>query len=136
MDVNERVVEFMKKAGAFFYATSVDGKAKVRPFGFCAYINGKAYFGMGKHKRSYQETVDNPYVEICALAGDEWLRVSGKAVFDWDPATEEQIFAEAPFLRDKYGPESELTHAALYLEDMKCEYMNFGMPDNTFEYWT
>jgi len=111
MDVNERVVEFMNKAGAFFYATSVNGKAKVRPFGFCALVDGKAYFGMGKHKRSYQETVDNPYVEICALNGDEWIRVSGKAVFDFRPEIEAQILAKAPFLMDKYGPGTPLTHA-------------------------
>lgn len=132
MNSTEKIYGFLKEAHVFFYATVDDGKARVRPFGFCGIVNGKLYFGMGKHKESYRQTVENPYVEICSCKGREWLRIRGKAVFDWDPATEAQIFEMAPFLKAKYGPDSDLTHAAFYLEDMEAEYANM---DDVFEKW-
>jgi uncharacterized pyridoxamine 5'-phosphate oxidase family protein len=87
---------------------------------------------MGKHKRSYAETEKNPYVEICACKGGEWVRVRGRAVFDWSPETEAALFAQSPFLKEKYGPDSELTHAAFYLEEIDADYNKM---DGTCEKW-
>ena len=66
MDVNQKLLDFILDCGVFYYATVDEGKARVRPFGFATILDGKLYFGMGDHKRSYRETVANPYVEICA----------------------------------------------------------------------
>ena len=114
MDANQKLLDFIMDCGVFYYATVDNGKARVRPFGFATILDGKLYFGMGDHKRSYRETVENPYVEICACKGGEWIRIRGKAVFDFD--ANERIFQENEFLRNKYGPGTPLTHAAFYLE--------------------
>ena len=121
MTANERIYNFIKDCGTFFYATSDDGKGRVRPFGAVFLLNDKLYFGMGKHKRSYAETEKNPYVEVCACKGDTWIRVRGKAVFDWTPETEAALFELSPFLKTKYGPDSDLTHAAFYLEEIQAD---------------
>ncbi len=77
---------------------------------------------MGDYKRSYRETVANPYVEICACKGTEWVRIRGRAVFD--PDANERIFPNHPFLRGKYGPGTPLTHAPFYLEEMEADFNN------------
>ena len=83
MDANQKLLDFIMDCGVFYYANVDNGKARVRPFGFATILDGKLYFGMGDHKRSYRETVENPYVEICACKGGEWIRIRGKAVFDF-----------------------------------------------------
>lgn len=85
---------------------------------------------MGDHKRSYRETVENPYVEICACKGPEWIRVRGKAVFDF--SANDRIFEQWDFLRDKYGPGTPLTHAPFYLEELEADYNTM---DGTYEKW-
>lgn len=133
MTTNEKILKFLNECGVFYYASVDNGKARVRPFGMAAIVNGKLYFGMGKHKRSYRETEENPYIEICACKGGEWLRIRGKAVFDWDPTTEQILFEQYPFLKEKYGPDSELTHAAFCLEEMEADYNNM---QGVCEFWT
>ena len=46
----EKLLEFLKDAGTFFYATVDGDKPRVRPFGFCMELNGKFYVGMGQQK--------------------------------------------------------------------------------------
>ena len=130
MDANQKLLDFIMDCGVFYYATVDNGKARVRPFGFATILDGKLYFGMGDHKRSYRETVENPYVEICACKGGEWIRIRGKAVFDFD--ANERIFQENEFLRNKYGPGTPLTHAAFYLEEMEADYNTMA---DTCEKW-
>lgn len=130
MEATKKILDFINKCGVFYYATVDDGKARVRPFGFADIIDGRLYFGMGDYKRSYRETVKDPYVEICACKGPEWIRVRGKAVFDF--SVNDQIFAKNKFLRDKYGPGTDLTHAPFYLEEMEADYNTM---DGTYEKW-
>jgi len=121
-EVLKKVFDYLMDCGVFYYATVDEGKARVRPFGFADIMDdGNLYFGMGSYKRSYQETEKNPYVEICACKGTQWLRIRGKAVFNFD--MNEKIFAKPQhaFLKQKYGPDSELTHAPFYLEDMEVD---------------
>ncbi len=132
MDTAEKMLQFIKECGVFYYATVDNGKARVRPFSFVTILKGQLYFGMGDYKRSYRETVANPYVEICACKNGEWLRIRGKAVFDLDPAINRQIFENNDFLRTKYGPGSQLTHAPFYLEEMDAD---FNTMADTCEKW-
>lgn len=124
-EVLQKVFDYLMDCGVFYYATFDEGKAHVRPFGFADIMDdGNLYFGMGSYKHSYRETVNHPYVEICACKGTEWLRIRGKAVFNFD--MNEKIFAKPQhaFLKQKYGPDSELTHAPFYLEDMEVDLHN------------
>lgn len=120
----KKTFDYLMDCGVFYYATvDEDGKAHVRPFGFADILeDGNLYFGMGSYKRSYKETEKNPYVEICACKGTEWLRIRGKAVFNFE--ANEQLFVKPQhaFLKAKYGPDSELTHAPFYLEDMEIDF--------------
>lgn len=126
MTANERILDFLNDCGVFYYATVSDEGARVRPFGFVMLFENKLYFGMGNHKESYRQTVANPNIEICACKGDTWMRIRGRAVFDFRPGIDYVVFAASSFLETLYGPKTDLTHAAFYLEDMEAEIQNLN----------
>lgn len=72
-----KVVEELKKAGAFFIS-SIDGnQPRVRPFGSILEFEGNVYICSGKFKEFYKQISNNPNVEICAIFPDySWIRVS------------------------------------------------------------
>jgi uncharacterized pyridoxamine 5'-phosphate oxidase family protein len=121
MNANERILSFLKECGTFYYATVSENGARVRPFGFVMLFENKLYFGMGNHKESYRQTVANPNIEICACKENTWMRIRGKAVFDFRPGMDDAVFAALPYLEKLYGPGTGFTHAAFYLEDMEAE---------------
>lgn len=117
-----KVHDFLKDAGVFYYA-SVDGdSARVRPFGLCVEFEGKLYFGMGKHKLSYKQSVENPNIEICACNSEkQWIRIRGKAVFDDRAELSDYVFEKAPNLKRLYNEETGNVLGLLYLEDAVAE---------------
>ena len=120
--MSKRVYDFLKDAGIFYYAT-VDGNCpRVRPFGLCEIYEGRLYFGMGKHKQSYKQTVENPNIEICACNKDrQWIRIRGRAVFDERKEVSDYVFEQRPHLRRLYNEETGHVLALLYLEDATAE---------------
>ena len=103
----EKVDAFLKEARTFFY-TTVDGdKPRVRPFGFYMLFNDKLYFGMGKQKESFKQTVANPNVEVCALnAKNQWIRIRFTAVVDDSAEVSEAAFSANPFLKNLYNEQT------------------------------
>lgn len=120
MEANKKILDFFNEAGMFFYASVDNGQARVRPFGFAMEYEDKLYFGMGSHKASYRETMENPYIEVCACKGGAFLRVRGKAIEDMRPEVQSHMFEVSPFLKNIYNEESGLVHATVYLEDMEA----------------
>lgn len=104
----EELLKMLTDASAFYVATVDGDKPKVRPFGFVMNYNRKLYFCTGNHKTVYRQLKANPAVEICAMISkDEWVRISGRAVFDENIEAKKQAFAVAPSLAAIYGsPES------------------------------
>ena len=82
------VYEFLKKCGTYYLATVEGDQPRVRPFGFYMLFKDKLYFGMGKQKQSFAQTVANPNIEVCAMnAKRQWIRIRGTAVVDDSPET-------------------------------------------------
>ena len=134
MQTNERILAFLKSCTCYFLAT-VDGeKARVRPMGFALLLSdGSLCFGMGSEKRCCAQAKSAPWVELCALnAEKQWLRISGRAVFDDSPETLAEIFAKNEFLRNKYRPESGLSFAPYRLE---CAEAWLSAMDGSCEKW-
>ena len=126
----QRVSDILKEYGVFYYATVDGGSARVRPFGFQMVYEDKLYFGMGTHKQSYQQTLDNPNFEICACKPPKWIRIRGKAVLDMRPEVQEHMYEKSPFLKKAYNEETGLVHATFYIEDGHCELASM---DGSFE---
>lgn len=123
----DEVLKFLSETQVF-YVASVDGdKPKVRPFGFFMNYENKLYFGMGKHKQSYKQISANPNVEIStANAKGEWLRISGKAVFDEREEVLAKVFATMPQLKSMYNEQTGWKMAPFYLEEAVAEIADFN----------
>lgn len=124
MNGTEKVLAFLDRAQVFYLATEDGDQPKCRPIGFKMEHNGKIYFGVGTFKAVYHQMEANPKVEICACAGDKFLRYYGKAVFDSDPAVAELALDAMPMLRDIYNDKTGNKLGMFYLTDATAEFRN------------
>ncbi|MDR0818127.1 MAG: pyridoxamine 5'-phosphate oxidase family protein [Oscillospiraceae bacterium] len=123
----DKVFDLVKEAGTFFLATSeANGQPRVRPFGFFMKLDGKLYFGGGKHKPFFQQITANPKFEICAWAAakGQWVRIAGTAVLDDSEAVYEAAIADSPNLKGMY-PESKLL-GNFYIKDATATISSFA----------
>ena len=100
----EEVFEFIKVAGTYFLATSDSGQPRVRPFGSIDYFEGRLYIHTDLTKDVARQMLANPKVELCALHGGRWIRVSAEAVRADDPAAEDHMLEARPVLKSTYRP--------------------------------
>ena len=121
--------EFLKECGIFYLATDEDGQPRVRPFGFAMEFEGKLYLCTGNQKLVYAQLQRNPKVEACAMAASgEWLRLSGKAVFDDNPEAKRKAFELLPSLKDIYVSPDGPPVAVFYLTDVTATVYSFTAP--------
>ncbi len=117
----QRINEFLSNAKVFFLATTDGDQPKIRPLGFQKLVDGKLIFGIGNHKDVYRQLIANPRAEITAMNEKmEWIRYTGKAVFETDNKYEELVFVDFPYLRDVYK-QIDAHIAIFHLEDAKAE---------------
>ena len=111
-----KVFDFLKKSGTFYVAT-VDGeKPRVRPFGFTMIYNGKLYFCTNNQKPVFKQLGKNSHIEICACTGADWLRISGKVVFNESMEAKKAVFEADPGLSALYKAEDEIFEV-FYIEE-------------------
>ena len=103
----EKVLAFLKENPTFFFATVDGDKPKVRPFGFHMVYNDKLCFGIGRHKKSFKQILENPQIEICACSPKgQWLRICGTVCVIEDPAAVEEAFKVMPELKGMYNEQT------------------------------
>ncbi|MGE5389619.1 MAG: pyridoxamine 5'-phosphate oxidase family protein [Deltaproteobacteria bacterium] len=123
----QKVLDFLKENPVFYFATEDGDRPRVRPLGFFMEYEGKLYFAIGKHKKSYQQILVNPNVEICTASPNfEWIRISGKAVTDDRPEAAEAVFAAMPRLRELYNEKTGWVIGPIYLEQAQAEFLDFS----------
>lgn len=123
----DRIISFLKDNPTFYFATVDGDKPRVRPFGFCMLYRGRLYFGMGKHKASYQQLQQNPNVEITTASEDNrWIRIKGKAVFDESEDAQKNAFLDMPLLHSIYNEKTGFKLGLVYLEDIDAEIMDLN----------
>lgn len=100
----KKLSEYLAECSPFYFGTVVDGAPVIRPLGFQMLVDDELYLGVGKFKDVYAQLTANPNVYICATkpSRTEWVRVSGKAVCDDDPALVEAVWQAAPRLKEMY----------------------------------
>lgn len=113
-----RLNDFLSEAGVFYLATTDGNQPKLRPLGAHFEIDGKVLFGVGDFKDVYKQMKANPLVEIVACKADgQWLRYTGKAVFETDPKYAESALNAAPQLKEIYNETTGNKLAMFHLED-------------------
>lgn len=117
----ERVSKFISDAGVFYLATVNGDRPKLRPLGLSRLKDGKIYFGVGDFKEVWKQMQANPYVEISATVGSDFLRYYGKAVFEQDYAIGSEIVNGSEFLQKIYNDETGHKMAIFHLEEATAE---------------
>jgi uncharacterized pyridoxamine 5'-phosphate oxidase family protein len=86
------VLDFLKDAGVFYFATVDGDQPTVRPFGFYMEYEDKLYFGTSITRNVYHQIKTNPKFQAATCSKNmEWLRITGKAYFDSRP----EVYAAA-----------------------------------------
>lgn len=99
-----KIVEFLNDTKIFYLATIDGDKPRVRPFGAVMEKDGKIYFCTNNQKDVYRQMQKNPNIEISATKENgDWLRLSGKAVFDSSKDTKQAMLDECPVLKTMYS---------------------------------
>ncbi len=113
-----KINDFLTEAGMFFLATADGDQPKLRPLGAHFEMDGKVLFGVGDFKDVYRQLTANPKTEIVACKPDgQWLRYTGKAVFETDPKYAEAALEAMPMLKRIYNDETGHKMMMFHLED-------------------
>lgn len=99
----KEVFDFLKKCETYYLATVEGDQPRVRPFGSLNYYEDKIYIQTGKIKKVADQMKANPKIEISAMAGGEWIRLTGEAVLDGDEAAQQSMLDANPGLDKMYA---------------------------------
>ena len=121
----DEVLEVFKKANTFYIATIDGDKPRVRPFGGMVEAFGRLYFATTNKKEVYKQLLANPNVELCALAGGTWARISAVAVHDERREARAAMLDSTPKGRSTYNEDDGLFEV-FYLKDATATINSFG----------
>ncbi|MCD8124353.1 MAG: pyridoxamine 5'-phosphate oxidase family protein [Lachnospiraceae bacterium] len=121
-----RVYDFLKKAGTYYLATDENGQPRVRPFGTVHVFEDKLYIQTGKTKDVAKQIAANPKAEICAMLGDEWIRLCGTLVLDDRKEAQESMLDAYPHLRNMYTTGPDGNTAVYYFKDGTATISSFS----------
>ena len=121
----KRVHDFLKEAKTYYLATTEGDQPRVRPFGTIAIFEGKLYIQTGKIKNVSRQMQENPKVELCAMLGNEWIRVAAEVVRDDRLEPKLHMLEVFPELKAMYNPTDDITET-LYLKNATATIYGFG----------
>lgn len=122
----KRVYDFLKEAGTYYLATMDGDQPRVRPFGTVNIFEDKLYIQTGKGKSVAKQIAANPKVEICAMKGDEWIRVAATLVEDDRIEAQESMLNAYPNLRTMYKTGHDGNTIVYYLKDAVATISSFS----------
>ena len=101
--------QFLKDAGHYYLATVDQDQPRVRPFGTALIFEDKLYIQTGRRKNVAKQLIANGKCEICAMKGDEWIRISGVLVDDNRREPKAAMLDAHPSLKGMYSPDDDNT---------------------------
>lgn len=120
----KRVFDFLDNSETYFLATSEGGHPRVRPFGTVDIFEGRLYIQTGRSKSCYAQMKDDPRIEICAMEGGRWIRISANAVEDDSIEAQRHMLDRYPQLSGMYKPGDGNT-AVFFLENAHAVISSF-----------
>ena len=122
----KRVYDFLKEVGTYYLATMDGDQPRVRPFGTVNIFDDKLYIQTGKEKAVAKQIAANPKVEICAMKGDDWIRVAATLVEDDRVEAQESMLNAYPGLRAMYKTGPDGNTIVYYLKDAVATISSFS----------
>jgi uncharacterized pyridoxamine 5'-phosphate oxidase family protein len=119
------VLDFLKKTGTYYLATTDGDQPRVRPFGTINLFDGKLYIQSGKKKEVAKQIKANPKVELSAFDGETWIRVAATLVEDNRAEAQESLLEAYPNLRNMYAV-NDGNNIVYYLKDATAVFSTFG----------
>lgn len=129
----DEVYEFIKQAKTYYLATVEGNQPRVRPFGTIHIFDGKLYIQTGKVKECSKQIGINPKVELCAMKGGEWIRLSGELVNDDRIEAKASMLDANPSLKDLYKADDDNTQV-LYFKNAKATIYSFTKDPVSYEF--
>jgi len=106
----QKTYAFIKEAGHYFIATADGDQPRVRPFGTIHIFEDRLYIQTGRSKKVAKQLLANGKAEICAMKGNEWIRVSGELVDDGRREAKASMLEEYASLKNLgYAPDDPNT---------------------------
>ena len=121
-----RVYEFLKAAETYYLATVEGDQPRGRPFGTIHMFEGKLYIQTGKGKSVATQIAANPKVELCAMKGNEWIRVAVTLVLDDRTEAQESMLSDYPSLRAMYTTGTNGKTSVYYFKDATATISSFS----------
>lgn len=126
----QEILDFLKEAGVFYFATVDGDQPTVRPFGFFMEFEGKLYFGTSVTRNVYQQLQANQKFQVAVVGKNmTWLRITGKANFDSRPEVFDAAVAAQPqiFEAHKQNPDPNFKPVFFFVEEGKATF--YTLPD-------
>lgn len=125
----EEVLQLLTDARVYYLATNEGGQPRVRPFGFAMIFEGRLYFTTGNHKPVYRQLQADPHFEITGMVSEsQWIRLSGKAVFDGNMSAKKKCFELFPGFAGLYGTPEDPRFEVFYVADGEAQVYTYGNP--------
>ena len=121
----QEVYEFLKKCESYYIATIDLDKPRLRPFGTVNIFDNKLYIQTGKSKNVSKQMMKNPNIAICAMSGDEWIRIEATVVEDDRVEAKQSMLDAYPNLKSMYSATDDNTQV-LYLKDAVATISSFS----------
>jgi uncharacterized pyridoxamine 5'-phosphate oxidase family protein len=118
------VYDFLKAQPHYFLATVEGDQPRVRALATVNLFEGKLYILTGKAKSVAHQLAANPKAEICAVAGDNWLRVAATLVPDDRVEAQQSMLDAYPSLQSMYTA-GDANTLVLYLKDAVATFSSF-----------
>jgi uncharacterized pyridoxamine 5'-phosphate oxidase family protein len=123
----QKTLEFLKKASTFYIATTENDQPRVRPFGVVTAYQNRLYICTSNNKACFAQMKDNPKVEITAVVGDEWIRLTGEVAVDSSEAAKTAVLEDAPFLKNMYAPNDGIFEVLYFTRGTAVFYAHSGV---------
>jgi uncharacterized pyridoxamine 5'-phosphate oxidase family protein len=127
------VCEFLKKCGTYYLATTDGDQPRVRPFGTADIYNGRICMLTGKSKDVSKQIQKNPKAEICACAGENWLRIECELERDDSREAKVHMLEVYPHLKVMYSADDDNTEI-LFLKNATATFYSFTSAPKTIKF--
>ena len=114
----QRALDFLKNHVEIAFATSEGNRPHIRIFQIMKMEDSTLFFATSPEKEVYRQLLENPFVEIMANEGKEFVKVNGKSDFGVDEETQKWIYEHNPVLPRLYTSFDKLAYFKVEIAEM------------------